>query len=227
MSSFRKARLKATVVAAAPAALLAALVAHPHLPGRLPNDAAVAAAVLADPVHWGLSHLAASVASGLIAVAFLCVRSWLRAVGDDRWSGPALAFIILGSTLYAVLPGMEFAPLAAARTGADVEAAQAALGPWFVPVLFSAAFVFAVGALGFAAGILRSGALTPGLAAFVAAALVVMAASRFVPFAVVQFHVHSLAALAALWPLAVVMWKTPAGAAHQPSVHHELAGRAS
>ena len=227
MSTFRNARLKAAVVVAAPAALLAALVAHPHLPGRLPNDAAVAAAVQADPVHWGLSHLAASVASGLVAVAFLCVRSWLRAAGGDRWSGPALAFIILGSTLYAVLPGMEFAPLAAARTGADVEAAQAALGPWFVPVLFSAALAFALGALGFAAGILRSGVLAPGLAAFVAAALVVMAGSRLVPFAVVQFHVQGLAALAALWPLAAVMWKAPAESGHHPSIHHELAGSAS
>ena len=227
MSSSAKSRLMATVVAAAPAVFLAALVAHPHLPGRLPNNAAVAAAVLADPGHWGLTHLAGGAASGLIAVAFLFVRSHLRAAGEDRWSGPALVFIILGSTLYTILFGMEFAPMAAVVSGADAEAAQAALGPWFVPILFSAGLVFAVGALGFAAGVVRSGVLAPSIAALVAAALVVMAASRLVPFAVVQFHVQGLAALAALWPLAAVMWKAPAESGHHPSVHHELAGSAS
>jgi hypothetical protein len=217
MSEPWKNRVKAIVVATAPLALLGSFVAHPHLPGRLPNAAAVAAAVLADPVHWGFAHLAAAVASGLIAIAFLFVRSHLRAAGEDRWSGPALPFIILGSTLYAILPGMEFAPLAAARTGADVEAAQAALGPWFFPVLLAAALTFAVGALGFAAGVVRSGVLAPGVAGLVAAALAVMAVSRLVPFAVVQFHVQGLAAVAALWPLALVMWRTPTAPVHAPA----------
>jgi hypothetical protein len=226
MSNSTRARLKAAIVAVAPVALLAAFLAHPHLPGRLPNDAAVAAAVLADPGHWGLTHLAGGAASGLIAVAFLFVRSHLRTAGEDRWSGPALVFIILGSTLYTILWGMEFAPMAAAVSGADVEAAQAALGPWFVPMLFSAGLVFAVGALGFAAGVVRSGVLAPGIAALVAAALVVMAASRLVPFAVVQFQVQGLAAVLALWPLAFVMWKAPGEAVHSPSTA-ALAGRAS
>ncbi|MBA3552694.1 MAG: hypothetical protein H0W27_07460 [Actinobacteria bacterium] len=47
----------------------------------------------------------------------------------------ALPFIILRSTLFAILPGMEFALLAAAETGGDARVAQAALMPWFVPTL--------------------------------------------------------------------------------------------
>lgn len=46
-----------------------------------------------------------------------------------------LPFIVMGSTLFTLLPGMEFAPLAAAKTGGDIQTAQAALQPWFVPIL--------------------------------------------------------------------------------------------
>lgn len=211
MSATSKARSRAAIVAVAPAALMAAFFSHPHIPGRLPNDAAVAAAVVANPTHWGLSHLGLGVASGLIAVAFLFVYLHLRASGEAEWGGTALGFVIVGSTLYAVLPGMEFAPLAAARTGADVEAAQAALGPWFVPLLATAAVTFAVGAVRFAVGIVRSGVLNAPLGIFVAGALVVMAASRIAPFTAIQFQVQALAALAAFWPLAYVMWRSPEG----------------
>jgi hypothetical protein len=55
------------------------------------------------------------VASGLLVLAFLAIRSYLRGTGEDRWSILALPFIVVGSTLFAVLPGMEFAPLAAAE----------------------------------------------------------------------------------------------------------------
>lgn len=208
MSDTTRDRLQATMVAVAPAALLAVLLSHPHLPGPLPNDAAVAAAVEADPDRWAVVHLATALASGLIALAFLAVRSHLRAAGEDRWTAWGVPFIVLGSTLYAVLPGMEFAPLAAVLVGADAEAAQGALAGWWVPVLFTAALTFALGALAFAVGIVRSGVLTSGTGRLVAAALVAMAASRFVPLAVVQFQVQGTAALLALWPLAYVMWRT-------------------
>jgi hypothetical protein len=55
------------------------------------------------------------VASGLLVLAFLAIRSYLREAGEDRWNILALPFIVVGSTLFAVLPGMEFAPLAAAE----------------------------------------------------------------------------------------------------------------
>lgn len=198
---------RAVTVAAAPVVLLAALVSHPHIPGRLPNDEAIAAAVLADPVRWGLVHLAAAVASAVLILAFLAVHDFLRDFGEARWSGRGVPLVVLGGVLYAVLPGMEFAPLAAVGAGGDVAATQAALGPWFVPVLMVAAVTFALGVGAFAVGIVQSEVLTPFVRWFVVGAFVVMAGSRFVPLTVVQFEVHGAAALAAFWPLARVMWR--------------------
>jgi hypothetical protein len=206
-------RWQAAILVVAPAALLAALVAHPYLPGRLPNDAEVAVAVADGPVRWGLVHLATSVASGLIILAFLAVRSYLREVQGDRASAVGVPFIVLGSTLFVVLPGMEFAPLAAAETGAavaEIAAVQEALAPWFVPVLVSGALTFAIGVVAFARAIWVSTVGNRALTRLVVAALIVMAVSRFVPLAAVQFHVQSVAAVAALWPLAYAMRAQPA-----------------
>src|SRR5918996_4801792 len=116
---------RTTGVMVAPVVLLAALVAHPYLSGRLPNDAEVAEAVAGGTTRWGLVHLATSVASGLIILAFLAVRSYLREAGEDRLSTLGVPFVVLGSTLFAVLPGMEFAPLAAAETGATTAGIEA------------------------------------------------------------------------------------------------------
>ena len=216
MSLTTTALLRAISVAVAPVGLLAAAVWHPHIPGRLPNDAAIAAAVTADPTGWGLSHLAAAVASALVLIAFVAIRDHLRARGEEPWSALALPFVVIGSTLYAVLPGMEFAPLAAAEAGGDVEAAQAALAPWFLPVLLAGAVSFAIGVLAFARGVTRSRVLSRRLTALVVGALVVMAAARFVPLAAVQFYVHSAAAFLGLWPLAHAMWRQTRQQAGRP-----------
>jgi hypothetical protein len=215
-----RSRSRATMVAIAPAALLAALVAHPFLPGRLPNDSAVAEAVAADTTRWGLAHLATGVASGLLIIAFLAIRSHLREAGEDRYSALGVPFIVIGSTLFTLLPGMEFAPLAVAETGAptaEIAAAHEALEPWFVPVLAIGALTFGAGVLGFAKGIADRRILGPRLTTLVVAALVVMAASRFVPLAVSQLYVQGAAGFVALWPLAYEMWKAPqARVAEQP-----------
>jgi hypothetical protein len=87
-----------------------------------------------------------------------------------------------------------------------VAAAQGALFGWFVPVLLTGAALFTVGVLGFTAALVRSRLLSPGATRFVAGALVVMAVARFVPVSVVQFYVHGLAAIAALWPLGYESW---------------------
>jgi hypothetical protein len=108
---------------------------------------------------------------------------------------------------------MEFAPLAAVESGADPEAAQAALDEWFVPVLFIGALAFAVGVVCVGVALLRHGALNPMLSWVVVGALIVMAASRLVPFSAVQFYVQSAAALVALWPLAWVVWTRGGGQA--------------
>jgi len=196
------------VVAVAPVVLFAAFVTHPYLSGRLPNDAEVAAAVAAGPTRWGAVHLATAVASGLIILAFLAVRSYLREAGEDRFSALGVPFVVIGSSLFAFLPGMEFAPLAAAETGAtttEIEAAQEALASWFLPVLVTGAMAFAIGMFAFARAISIATVGSRGLTRVVVAALIVMAVSRFVPLAAVQFYVQGVAVIVALWPVAYAM----------------------
>src|SRR5215203_3361427 len=137
--------------------------------------------------------------------ASLAVRSYLREAGEERWSVLGLPFIVLGSTLFAFLPAMEIAMLAAAESGADVQAVLTALDPWFFPILLTGAINFALGVLGFAMGIVRSGVLGPRLTWLVVGALVVMAAARFVP-AGAAIYVGGASAIVALWPLAYEMW---------------------
>ena len=212
MSDTTRRRSQAAIVAIAPAALAATMLAHPYLPGRLPNNAAIAAAVAADTTRWGLVHLATGVASGLVILAFLALRSYLREAGEDRFSAFGVPFIVIGSTLFTLLPGMEFAPLAAAETGGDltdIAAAQGTLVVWFVPVLALGAFTFGIGVIAFVRAIAASGVLSTRLTALVGGALVVMAVSRFVPLAAVQFYVQGAAGIIGLWPLAYHMRTQP------------------
>jgi hypothetical protein len=211
MSQATRARFGAAIVALAPTVMLAGLFAHPYI-ATLPDEAAVAEAVAADTTYWGLVHLTAAVASGLLVLAFLAIRSYLREAGEERWSILALPFIVMGSTLFAVLPGMEFAPLAAAKAGADAEAAQAALASWFIPIMVTGAITFAVGVFAFAKGIANSRVLSRRLSRLVVGALVVMAISRLVPVGAVQFYVQGAAGVVALWPLAYEMWRHPEAA---------------
>lgn len=212
MVSKTRSRSRATIVALAPAALLVSVVTHDFLPGRLPNDAAVAEAVAAGTTRWGLVHMATAVSSGLLIIAFLAIRSYLREAGEDRFSAIGVPFIVMGGTLFTMLPAMEFAPMAVAVAGAatpTIAAVQAALSPWFVTVLVVGALSFAVGVWGFARGIADSRVLSPGLTTVVVGALAVLAASRLVPLAAVQFYVQGAAGVIALWPLAYAIWRHP------------------
>jgi hypothetical protein len=209
MSQATRARFGAAIVALAPAVMLVGLFAHPYIE-TLPDAAAVAEAATADTTYWGLVHLTAAVASGLLVLAFLAIRSYLREAGEERWSILALPFIVVGGTLFAVLPGMELAPVAAAEAGVDVEAVQAALAPWFIPVLITGAITFAVGVFAFAKGIANSRVMSRRLTWLVVGALVVLAISRLVPVGAVQFYVQGAAGVVALWPLAYEMWRRPA-----------------
>ena len=105
---------------------------------------------------------------------------------------------------------MEFAPLAAAESGGDVEGAQGALGPWFVPVLLAGAIPFLLGAIGFATAIVRSRVLGPTLAWPAAIALIVMAVLRVVPMGG-MFYIAAAAGIVAFWPLAFQMWRQREG----------------
>jgi hypothetical protein len=187
--------------------LLVGFFYHPYI--SPPTDpVAIAAAAAPDTTRWGLAHLAISVGYGLVVLAFLAIRSYLSEAGEERWSILVLPFIVVGSTLFVVLTGMEIGLMAAAETGADVQAVQSALFPWFIPILLTGALSFALGVLGFAMGIIRSGVLGPRLTWIVVGALVVMAVARFVPLSVAPY-VIAAAGIAALWPLAYEMWKYP------------------
>jgi len=213
MSATTRARFRAAIVAIAPTVLLVAFVYHPYI-ADLTDKAAVAAALASDTTRWGLSHLTVGVGSGLAVLAFLAIRSYLREAGEERWSILALPFIVMGSTLFAFLPAMEIAMLAAAEVGADVQAVQTALDSWFLPIFLIATITFALGVLGFALGIVRSKVLGPRLTWLVVGAFVVMAAARFVPLGA-ALYVGGVATILALWPLAYEMWKHPEA---QPAV---------
>lgn len=200
------ARTRAAIVAVAPTVMLVGFLYHPFI-AVIPRDVEdLAAAVVADPTRWGIAHLTVGVASGLLVLAFLALRHELRAAGDERWSAFGVPFVVIGSTLFTLLPGMEFAPLTAAETGGNALAAQEALEPWFIPVLAFGALTFAIGTFGFCKGLWHHRVLSRRTTAVVVTALAVMAASRFVPLGVVQFHVQGVAGVVALWPLAYRMW---------------------
>jgi hypothetical protein len=180
------ARFRAAIVAVAPAVLLVAFVYHPYI--TPPTDpAAIANAAVSDTTRWGIAHLAIGVGYGLAVVAFLAIGSYLREAGEERWSSLALPFIVIGSTLFVILTGMEIGLLAAAEAGADVQAVQSALFPWFIPILLTGAITFGLGALSFAMGIVRSRVLGPRLSRLVVGALVIMAVARFVPLSAAPY----------------------------------------
>ena len=196
------------VLVVAPATLLLALAAHPFIEGRLPNETAIAEEVVAGTTRWGVGHLAAALASALIAVAFLAVQQYLHQAGEDRLSGLGMPLVIVGSTLYAVMPGMEFAVLAAADTGAttaEIAEVQDAIGSWFMPVLVTSSLTFGLGAISFVGAIRASKIASTGITHVVSVALIVMALSRIVPLSATQFYIHGLAAVVAMWPLAYIM----------------------
>ena len=193
-------------MALAPLVLLFALVTHPFI-ARLPDAHAVAHAVAADATWWGIVHLLTAVGSSLVALAFLAIRAHLRDAGEERFSPWALPFVIVGSALYGLLPGLEFAPMTAVRTGGDAAAVQAVLEPWFISVLATSGLLFTVGVLGFAQGIAAGQILSRPLTRLVVTGLVVWAAARFVPLGAVQSYVQGVAGIVALWPLAFQMWR--------------------
>lgn len=203
--SLQRSAPRACMVAGAPLVLALAFAFHPYLPGRQPNVAALGDAVVADPTRWGVVHLATGLGSALLAVAFLLVANHLAEAGETRWSRIGLPLALVGCVLYAMLPAMELAPLAAFESGGDPVAAQEELLGWFLPVLILSGITFGAGAVCLAVSVSRSRLLPKAATRLVAGALVVMALSRFVPLSAVQFYLHSLASYAALLPLAYSM----------------------
>lgn len=211
MTDTLTARFRSAALILAPAFLLAGGLYHPWIgsPGDAGFLSNLGLAVVAEPTRWVVAHLLVAVGSALLMLAFLAIWSYLSERGKDRWSSPALPFIIVGSTLYALLPAMEFAPMAAAVSGGDAAGAQEALLPWFRPVLLIAAFTFSVGVLGFTADLARSGLLGRSSTWIVVLALVVTAAARFAPVSAAQLYVGPGASAVACWYLAFVVARGP------------------
>lgn len=205
-SPVRSARSAAAIVALAPAVLLAGLLYHPYIGLGPPDPAVIGQVVAADPTRWGLAHLIVAIGSGLAVLAFLAIQSYLRDTSGQGWIAAGVPFIVIGSTLFTLLPGLEFAPLAAAEIGANVQETQDALFPWFFPVLIAGGLLFTVGTACFAKGIADSALLSRPLTMLVAGSLAVLGVSRFIPLAAVQFYVQAAAGVLALWPLAYLMW---------------------
>jgi hypothetical protein len=189
----------AATVAVAPVSLLAAFVYHPFI-ADLRHKHDVAAALTAGATRWSIAHLGAAVASALIALAFLAVTAALRQRGEWRWSARAVPFVVVGSTLFAMLPAMEIAVLAASHGGADEEAVLLEMDAWFRPLLVAGAAVFALGMACAARSVVSARVLGPPMTALVVGALTVAGVSRFLPFGA-ALVVGAAALVVGLWPL--------------------------
>jgi len=189
----------AATVAVAPVSLLAAIGYHPFI-ADLRHKHDVATALTSGATRWSIAHLVAAVAAALIALAFLAVTAALRQRGEWRWSARAVPFVVVGSTLFAMLPAMEIAVLAASLAGADEEAVLLEMDAWFRPLLVAGAAAFAVGMACAARSVVSARVLGRPATALVVGALTVAGVSRFLPFGA-ALTVGAAALVVGLWPL--------------------------
>jgi hypothetical protein len=197
----------AATVATAPVVLLAGIGYHPFI-ADLRDKEAVAAALTADVTRWSIAHLVVAVAAPLVTLAFLAVAAALRQRGEWRWSARSVPFVVIGGTLFALLPAMEITVLAATLAAADPVAVLLELDAWFMPLLLSGALFFAVGAACVARSVVSAAVLGRGMTTLVVTGLLVAAATRFLPFTAALL-VGSAALLVALWPLVGVVATRP------------------
>ena len=189
----------AATVGVAPLVLFAGIAYHPFI-ADLRDKEAVAATLTSDTTRWSVAHLVVAVASPLVALAFLAVAATQRRRGEWRWSARSVPFVVVGSSLFAMLPAMEIGVPAATVAGADPVAVLLELDAWFTPVLLSGAAVFAVGIAFLARSVVLAAVLGRGATTLVVSALTVAAASRFLPVTAALI-VGAGALVVALWPL--------------------------
>jgi len=199
-------RTAATAAFLGPAILLAGLLWHPFIAKLTDNDAVVHA-LAQDATRWFLSHFVVAIGAAVLLLAFLGVRAHIRAtVGHEPWTSRAIVPLVLGTVLFALLPGMEIGILAVHESGGDALAAQNQLDTWFVPVLLAGSLLFAAGSVLFAIGVRKAAILPSTTSWLVVSALMVSAASRFVPMTG-SLLVGALALVIAFWTLGVTMWQ--------------------
>jgi hypothetical protein len=197
----------AAAVATAPVVLLAGIGYHPSI-ADLRDKEAVAAALTADVTRWSIAHLVVALAAPLVILAFLAVAAALRQRGEWRWSTRSVPFVVVGGTLFALLPAMEITVLAATLAAADPVAVLLELDAWFMPLLLSGAVFFTVGAACVARSVVSAAVLGRGMTTLVVTGLLVAAATRFLPFTAALL-VGSAALLVALWPFVGVVATRP------------------
>ncbi|MEX0789515.1 MAG: hypothetical protein WD178_01925 [Actinomycetota bacterium] len=211
-------RAEAAAVLLGPIVLMVALFYHPFV-SNLTDQSEVAEAMTAGLTRWGLAHIAVGAGFGLLLLSFLAVRSYLRDSGEQRWSALAVPFLVMGTIFSTFLPAMETALVAGVETGADATALQTNLSSWFVPMLITGSALFGIGVVLIAAGVVASRAFNPQRARVIAGVLAVVAVSRFIPQGL-ALNAGALAALVALAPIAIQMWKAVPGvnSARRPAV---------
>jgi len=216
MSETTTGRLQAAIVAIAPFFLLAALGYHPYI-ANLTDPSAVAGAMSADTTRWAVAHIAVGAGFGLLLIALLSARGYLRDAGEERWSSRAVPFLVMGTVFFTFLPAMEVALVAAFRVGADPVALQEELQPFFVPIMVAGALTFGIGLVCLAIGVVRSRVFDRQLTRIIAGALVVAAVSRFVPQGG-ALYVGAVAGVVALVPIAIQMWSGSPSAQAEGSI---------
>lgn len=205
MSETPRSRFDAAIVAVAPLFLLAAIAYHPFV-GNLTDRSEMAAAINEGASRWSIAHVAVGAGMGLLLLAFLAVCSYLQRRGETRWNERAVPFLVMGTIFTLFLPAMETAVGAAAQVGADPGSVLGELQPVFRPLMFGGALLFAAGVVLVATGIAKSGVFGRQPSLILAAALGIVAVSRFVPDGR-ALYAGAVAGVAALVPIAIAMWR--------------------
>ncbi|MCY9787428.1 hypothetical protein KIK06_26455 [Nocardiopsis sp. EMB25] len=215
MSTHTRGWFCAAAMAAAPVLLLALLLYHPVLAGVTVTPEAVTGALEADPARWAAVHMLAVGLLALFVLAFQGLRGLLRDAGEQRWSSLAFPLVVVANVGIAALAGMQVAVAAAIPTGAGTLALVRAVQPWYLTLAVVAAVAFLLGALAFAAGVVRAGFMGRTTTAVVAVALVVAGLAAVTPIFAASY-VLVVAAFVAFWPLAWTTVRTEATAQAGP-----------
>lgn len=197
-------RIGAIAVVAGPLIVLGAILWHPFIPD-LTDNADVVRHLQENTARWLGAHFLVALGSAVLLLGFLAVRAHVRTtVGREPWTARAIAPLVVGSILFAMLPAMEIAMLAVDKAGGDLLATQNALNTWFRPILLMGSVIFGVGTILFTVGVYKANILPTGVSRLVVVAFVVSAASRL-PFTLALI-IGIVALNVAMLPLAVTMW---------------------
>lgn len=204
MSNRFQNKSRAVIIAVTPLALLAGALVHPYL-GGIPDAAALAQAVSANPTRWGIAHIIIGVGIALALLLFFFIRVHLHDKGEDVWSFWATPLATIGLALVAFMVGAEGVGGRGAAALGDVQTFFEAMEAWAVPLYLTANVLLGLGLLGFAKGISSSGMLAKKAAGIVWAGAMIATLSLFLPTGWAA-HLVSVGMLAFAWPLAQRLW---------------------